>query len=295
MTRIQPGILAPIPPLASHLFFRIAQPAALGRALQTLREAADGTTVVAGFGLALAHTLGISIPGLRAFPEGRAGNIAVPSTPWDVWLWLRGDDRGALFDAARQWQAALAPALQLAHAVDGFRYKDGHDLTGYEDGTENPEGDAAVAAAGADDQGPGLDGSSFVAVQQWRHDFKRFDAMARTDQDDAIGRRLDDNEELDDAPASAHVKRTAQESFDPEAFLLRRSMPWSENGQAGLLFVACGKSFDAFEAQLRRMNGADDGIVDALYRFTCPISGAYFWCPPMSGDGQNLDLSALGY
>ena len=32
------------------------------------------------------------------------------------------------------------------------------------------------------------------------------------------GRRHRDNEELDDAPPSAHVKRTAQESFTPEAF-----------------------------------------------------------------------------
>jgi hypothetical protein len=35
------------------------------------------------------------------------------------------------------------------------------------------------------------------------------------------------------------------------------------------------------EAQLRRMSGAEDGITDALFRFTKPISTAYFWCPPM--------------
>jgi len=37
-----------------------------------------------------------------------------------------------------------------------------------------------------------------------------------------FGRRRDDNEEIADAPPSAHVKRTAQESFEPEAFVLRR-------------------------------------------------------------------------
>ena len=39
------------------------------------------------------------------------------------------------------------------------------------------------------------------------------------------------------APESAHVKRTAQESFSPEAFVLRRSMPWADCGQAGLAFL----------------------------------------------------------
>jgi putative iron-dependent peroxidase len=50
--------------------------------------------------------------------------------------------------------------------------------------------------------------------------------MSTTEQDHAVGRRRSDNEELDDAPESAHVKRTAQESFEPEAFVVRRSMPW---------------------------------------------------------------------
>ena len=37
--------------------------------------------------------------------------------------------------------------------------------------------------------------------------------------------------------------------------------------QAGLIFVAFGKSVDAFEAQLKRMAGAEDGTVDALFTY----------------------------
>jgi porphyrinogen peroxidase len=43
---------------------------------------------------------------------------------------------------------------------------------------------------------------------------------------------------------------------------------------------------------MRRMSGAEDGIVDGLFRFTQPLTGAYFWCPPLKGG--KLDLSALG-
>jgi len=117
--------------------------------------------------------------------------------------------------------------------------------------------------------------------------------MTQHEQDATFGRRREDNEEMDDAPPSAHVKRTAQESFDPEAFVLRRSMPWAEGARAGLVFVAFGRAFDAFEAQMRRMVGEEDAVTDALFRFTRPLTGAYFWCPPLAVDGR-LDLRALG-
>jgi putative iron-dependent peroxidase len=58
------------------------------------------------------------------------------------------------------------------------------------------------------------------------------------------------------------------------------------------MFVAFGASLDAFEAQLRRMAGLDDGITDALFQFTRPITGAWFWCPAIRR-GQ-LDLGPLG-
>jgi len=40
------------------------------------------------------------------------------------------------------------------------------------------------------------------------------------------------------------------------------------------------------------MAGLDDGIVDALFTYSRPVTGAYFWCPPLK-DGK-LDLRALG-
>ena len=57
------------------------------------------------------------------------------------------------------------------------------------------------------------------------------------------------------------------------------------------MFVAFGRTLDAFEAQWGRMMGQEDGITDALFGFTRPISGAYYWCPPVR-NGQ-LDISAL--
>src|SRR5436305_1112317 len=82
-------------------------------------------------------------------------------------------------------------------------------------------------------------------------------ALGDVDREPSTGRRLAGNEEIEDSPVAAHVKRTAQESSEPTAFILRRSMPGMMSMQAGLMFVAFGQSLYAFEAQMRRMAGED--------------------------------------
>ncbi|MCO5108653.1 MAG: Dyp-type peroxidase [Burkholderiaceae bacterium] len=291
MPRPQPAILLPIPAAARYLSFVVTPGADSRGALKTLATLVDGERCVAGLGASLVASLGARIAGLHSFPALQSTRLTIPSTPTDLWLWLRGDDAGELFHRSRRIEDALAPAFQLVDLTSAFRHGDGDDLTGYEDGTENPKDDEAVAAAIVAEGGAAPAGSSFVAVQRWVHRFDLFEAMSPQEQDATFGRRRDDNEEIDDAPPSAHVKRTAQESFDPTAFVVRRSMPWSDGRRAGLVFVSFGKSFDAFIAQLKRMAGLEDGIEDGLFRFTRPETGGYYWCPPVR-EGR-LDLSAL--
>lgn len=282
----QPGILAPLPPMARSLFFSLHPDVDPRPALKALAALAEGSRLVIGIGPALASALHANIPGLHPLTPLSAHGISVPSTPRALWCWLRGTDRGELMNHARQIEALLQPAFHLEQVLDTFLHRHDRDLTGYEDGTENPEGDDALAAAIA------ADGSSMVALQLWRHDFAAFENLSRNEQDHIVGRCRDDNEELDDAPASAHVKRTAQESFTPEAFLLRRSMPWTDGQQGGLLFAAFGHSLRAFEVQMQRMAGLDDGITDGLFRISQPVTGDSFWCPPLRA--HQIDLSALG-
>jgi len=291
MKNTQPGILKPVPRLARYLSFSLKPDSDPRKDLTDLCQVADGDKVVVGLGKSLALAVGADITGLSTFPGYAGAGVEIPSTPVSLWCWLRGEDRGELVHQTRLIRSTLAETFHLKNVIDAFQYGPSLDLTGYEDGTENPEGDDAAEAAIV--KGAGMDGSSFVAVQQWVHDLDHFQSMSQKDQDNTIGRRKSDNEELDDAPVSAHVKRTAQESFQPEAFVLRRSMPWADATSEGLVFVAFGKSFDAFDALLRRMVGEEDGVTDALFSFTRPISGSYFWCPPVA-DGR-LDLTALGF
>ena len=288
----QPGLLAEVPSHARYLTFRRRPAAADPRpALERLAALPVDEARVVGLGASLAGELGRGIEGLRTFPAMEGKGLSVPSIPADLWGWLRGKDRGELVHTSRLVRRTLADAFEVDTVIDAFRHLDGRDLTGYEDGTENPTGEEAVAAAVVSGSGDGRDGSSFAAVQQWVHDLDRFDSFGPSGQDQIIGRRRSDNEELEDAPEAAHVKRTEQEAFDPPAYLLRRSMAWADAAREGLVFVSFSASLDPFETLLRRMTGADDGIADHLFRFTRPVTGACFWCPPVRGG--RLDLRAV--
>jgi len=302
MLPYQPGILNDVPAHGRYLTFRLrgdvlalggAPSPTLGRTLRAVADAVDGRQVVLGAGPSLVRALGAEVPGLHELAPRVGPGVDVPSTPAALWLWLRGDNAGELLQTGRRLEALAAPAFAIVDRALAFRFTDGRDLSGYVDGTENPTGDEALAAAFAQGVGPGLDGGSLVAVQRWRHDLTAFHALDAQERDHTIGRRHNDNEELEDAPAWAHVKRTAQESFEPEAFVLRRSMPWADPAGEGLIFTAFGATLAAFETLLDHMVGVDDGVVDALFRFTHPETGATFWCPPLDPATGHPDLRAL--
>jgi putative iron-dependent peroxidase len=290
---MQTGILKTVPQLATYLSFNLADTAtakaktAAITGLKQLLQTADGQRIVVGLSAGMCKTLGIKAPEeLRTFQSPVGGKMKLPETPVDLFVWLRAtpsQDRGNLLAISRQVQALLSGAFVLTEGVEAFKHlkknsNKSHDLTDYEDGTENPKGQKAI------DFGFAPDGSSFLAVQKWQHKWDNITKMSTTEQNQAFGRNKQTNAELESAPPSAHIKRTTQEDFTlsdgTEGFSLRRSMPWSDGRNSGLMFAAFGKSFEAFELQLKRMVGADDGITDAVFKMSKPMTGSFFWCPP---------------
>lgn len=284
------AILGPVPAAGRFITLGLrpgANPVAVLAQLRSL-PIADGTTV--GFGEPLVRLLGGDVAGLKPFAATSGPGVSVPSTQGSLWLSFGGDGAGDLLLLARRFMQALESDFIIDEEVATFFHQGGRDLTGYEDGTENPKGERAVAAAIARDVA-GIEGGSFVAAQRWVHALGHFEGLTDQQRDHVFGRQLHGNEEIADAPASAHVKRSAQESFDPEAFMVRRSMPWGDSHNQGLYFVAYGATLSAFERVLHRMVGLEDGITDALFSFTRPVSGGYYFCPPIL-EGR-LDLRAV--
>jgi len=281
----QPAILAPCTAVGRSLLFRIAPEGDVKKALRKLRDGIQTDCGVVGIGEPAALALGKPIEGLRTFPALSGAACSVPSTQEALCFLLRGPDRGVLFDLTQQIRELVKDAFLIVDVNDTFVYHGNKDLTRFEDGTENPKDDAAVEAAIR------ADGSSFLAIQRWVHDLTRFHGLPESHREMLIGRRAESNEEIEDAPESAHVKRAAQEDYDPPAFMVRRSMPWASATQEGLEFIAHVESLDRYEHVLRRMVGHDDGIVDGLFSFSRPVTGGYYWCPPVEGD--RFDFSVL--
>ena len=281
----QPGILSAVTPAARYIVLDVPPDVPASSVARRLHELHIDDGLVVGLGEPLLRALGKDVPGVRTFPALAGPGCAIPSTQGSLLLMTRGEDHGDTLIAMQRAMAILGGGLRVVEDVAAFRHGSGRDLTGYEDGTENPTGDKAIAAAIT------ADGSSFVAVQRWIHDLGGFEKLSPAERNAVFGRDRESNEELADAPPSAHVKRSAQEDFEPAAFMVRRSMPYGTVTEHGLYFVAYGHSFDAYEAVLHRMIGRDDGIVDGLFRFSRPVTGGYYWCPP-AADGR-LDLRAL--
>jgi len=200
----QPSILPGVPRVARYLSFSNRPGLGSAVSMELVQSLDIDDRIVVGIGEPLIAQWGGVVPELRTFPALSGPGVQVPSEQHALWIWLRGDDQGELVNRSISIADSLADGFRLEQVVDAFKYGSdelGLDLTGYEDGTENPIGDEAVAAAIA------ADGSSFVAVQQWVHDLRSFSALPQSEQDHIIGRRKSDNEEIEDAPESAHVKR----------------------------------------------------------------------------------------
>lgn len=256
-----------------------------GRALTLLASLDPGDAVI-GLGAPLIEAAGGQIAGLQPFSR-LEGRVTMPATQHAVWAFFAEDSPGAAFVRAELLDRTLHGPLQLAEALPLFRYREGRDLTGYRDGSANPSGDAARHAAII--ESGDLAGGSFALVQRYVHFRSRFAKMPQADRDAVIGRRLSDDEELADAPPSAHVKRTDQEEFGD--FFLRRSMPWGDLRRHGLQFIAFAADLERHDRVLRRMCGLEDGVPDALLVHSQAETGAYYYCPPLSGG--RLDLAGL--
>jgi putative iron-dependent peroxidase len=177
-----------------HLIFDARIGTDARAALARVRETVAPERTVVGLGQPLVLALGTKVPGLRPFPALCGPGVAFPSTQGWLWAFLSGSDTTDLHDRGRALRAALGDGFSLREEVATFQYRQGRDLTGFEDGTENPKDQRAVAAAIVSGKGDALDGPSFVAVQRWVHDLDGFARLSTSAKEAVIGRSLATNE-----------------------------------------------------------------------------------------------------
>ena len=219
--------------------------------------------------------------GMRPFTaiHGTDGLVA-PSTQDDLLLWFSSATADRCLSGAWLARAELDGLADLRAETHGFQYFDHQDLTGFEDGTENPTGEERVEVATIA-EGPSA-GGSFVLAQRWVHDLRAFELLQVDEQELVFGRTKDGSQELDPVPERSHVERVvlADEAGD-EREIYRRSFPYGTTDELGLLFLAFDRDLSTFQDMLERMFGAADGIRDRLTDVSHPVSGAYYVAPPV--------------
>jgi putative iron-dependent peroxidase len=187
MSFSQGAVLADVSLMGSYVFFELwsaSAPVVLQGLVQLngLATLEGGERLLLGVGVELLQLLNAEVPCMRTFLPLSGAKVSNPATPAAIVCWLCGADRGELVHLQRRVERALSPAFRLTQTVDAFRHGSGanghgRDLTGYEDGAENPTGFAAAQGVLGQGAGSGLDGSSFMAVQQWLPDLNAFDAQ----------------------------------------------------------------------------------------------------------------------
>lgn len=286
----QPGIFALGD--AAHGFFEFAlKPGAdreaCVRAVADLRPphtTVGGVNLVAGFRPDLwrevaANDIPPDVHGFDA-PLRAADGYEMPATQADLFVWFAAAAYDIVFDLGTATLAALAPYATLARESTGWSYRHSRDLTGFEDGTENPTLYEAPGIALVATGSPGA-GGSVLLFQQWRHLAREFDALPEETQERVIGRTKADSVEFDDAtmPADSHVSRTKVLQDGEELKIFRRNVPYGNVSEHGTLFIGFSADQSRMHRMLEQMAGIDGGPRDALTRYSTPLTGAYYFVP----------------
>ena len=247
-------------------------------------EPASGLVCVVGFGSDFWDVIspGKRPAALAPFKARRAGDRVAPATGGDLMLHIISDRADLNFELALQIRACLGGLAEVMEEARSLNYLDGRDLTGFIDGTENPQGAERPSVALVGDEDPDFAAGAHIFVQRYIHDLARWRSLPIGEQEKVIGRRKADSAELaaEEKPPTAHISRVSIEEGGAELKIVRCSFPYGTTSEAGLFFIAYARNPGIPEKMLDRMIGSGAAAPhDRLLEFTRPVAGATFFAP----------------
>jgi porphyrinogen peroxidase len=222
---------------------------------------------------------------LRPFPGFSGGRHTAPATPGDLLFHIRAHRLDLCFELAARLMDRLSGVAQVVDEVHGFRSFDERDLLGFVDGTENPDGRAALEAVTIGDEDPEFAGGSYVIVQKYQHDMVGWNALTVEQQELIIGRtKLDDIELPDEVkPPDSHVAlNTIEDENGTQQQIMRFNMPFGRvgTGEFGTYFIGYAKTASLIEQMLTNMFiGNPPGTYDRVLDFSTAVTGSSFFVP----------------
>lgn len=224
------------------------------------------------------------------------GAFEMPSIPADLFIHIASNRSDICFALSQAFFTGIEHKIELLDERACFRYMDGRDLTGFIDGTENPQfDDDRAETALLDTHHAEFANGSFVFAQRYVHDLTKWQRLKVDAQEKIIGRTKLESIELDDEikPENAHASRAIVEDENGEELaILRHSLPYGDGqGDKGLFFVAYTNNLNILDKMLGQMFGTSgDNIHDRLLHFSTPKDGAYYFMPSQDLLEQVLDL-----
>ncbi|HEY7174356.1 MAG TPA: Dyp-type peroxidase [Micromonosporaceae bacterium] len=222
---------------------------------------------------------------LHPFREIAGARHTAVATPGDILFHIRGRRMDLCFEFAAQVMKRLDGLAEVVDETHGFKYFDERDLLGFVDGTENPAGATAHAAATIGDEDPDFVGGSYVIVQKYVHDIPAWNALSVGEQERVIGRtKLDDIELPDEVkPVNSHVAlNTIIDDDGVQRQIVRDNMPFGEvgKGEFGTYFIGYASTPSVTELMLEHMFiGDPPGNYDRILDFSTALTGNLFFVP----------------
>jgi porphyrinogen peroxidase len=201
--------------------------------------------------------------------------FVMPATQHDAVIWLSGSAYDVVFELARKAIAEVGDLATVAEETSSWPYMHDRDLTGFIDGTENPNLIDAPEFALIPSTEPG-GGGTILLLQKWEHDAGLWEGLSVSEQEQVMGRLKPDSTEIEDKADDSHVASTDQDQFGK---IFRRNMPYGTVTKHGTMFVGFSAEQKRLSDMLESMAGLASGQRDALTRYTRPLTGAYYFVP----------------
>jgi putative iron-dependent peroxidase len=260
------------------------------RALTALRQDAEreGVNLVILFGPTLLAELTTDIPeDFQPYPgyQSPDGKVA-KATQEELLVWVHSIHKDRNWDVQYKFRTAVEGHLTVARETIAWIYGNSQDLTGFIDGTGNPEPELQNEMAIVPDGKPGA-GGAFCIAQRWVHDLKYFNSLSLDEQENLFGRKKVDSERLAKQVPTSHlshvelrVGETADDTKPKRGEMVRRSTPYANpDGTVGLYFMGFCREQAPLRERMEAIYGTKGNARDALTDYSTPASGSFYFAP----------------
>ncbi|MDX1676521.1 Dyp-type peroxidase [Arsukibacterium sp.] len=187
--------------------------------------------------------------GFKAFPFIANDSLALAEIWADLLIVVRSDRQDVNYIACQQIGQLLKPHVDLLEQLQGFRYLDGRDLTGFIDAPQNPKGSLKRKLSLVDPLNqPVFAAGSYLYLQRWHYDLLHWQQLEISQQEEIMGINKIEGTLLQPPrllPNShALCSRLGEESNPP--LLLMQNMPFAEHNSHGLISVGYASEPDSF-------------------------------------------------